>query len=258
MIETPVTFLSQRQQVVGLLHRPGGRGPFPVVVFLHGFTATSTESRRLFVELARKLASRGVASLRFDFRGSGNSAGTFSEVCIQSEIADAGAALRWVRRQPWADRARIALLGMSMGGLVATQVLARDRRIKAAVLWNPVIFAKGLRDAWMTPDLHRQMKRDGVADWFGWPVGRRLYEDMGSVDPLRHVAPIACPVLLIQSTEDQTTPLAGGLAFESAMKAAGRDVKVHLIPGADHTFARFDWTADVLCNSESWLLAQLA
>lgn len=258
MSEIPVTFRSAGQQVVGLLHRPRGRAAVPVVIFLHGFTATSTESRRLFVEAARALAGRGVASLRFDFRGSGNSEGDFASISLPSEVADAKAALQWVRRQPWADRRRVALLGMSMGGLVATQVLAVDRAVRTAVLWNPVVFARALRDGWMNPALAAQLKKSGVADWFGWPVGRALHDDMGRVDVLASAAAIRCPVLVVQSTDDQTTPKAGGCALVKALQNAGVAAQLELIPGADHTFARFDWTRHVLQISVDYLVAGLA
>lgn len=258
MNEAPVTFRSEGQQIVGMLHRPRGRGPFPCVIFLHGFTASSTESRRLFVETSRALAARGVASLRFDFRGSGNSAGVFSDISIQTEVADARAALRWARRQPWVDRRRVALLGMSMGGLVATQVLAADRAVPVAVLWNPVVFARALRDGWMNPALAAQLKKTGVADWFGWPVGRALHDDMGRVDVLARAATIRCPVLVVQSTEDQTTPKAGGCALVKALQEAGAVAQLQLIPGADHTFARFDWTQQAIHTSVEYLAAAFA
>ena len=78
-METPVVFDSKGQQIVGMLHVPNGRGRFPGALLLHGFTGTKTESHRMFVKLSRRLAEHGIASLRFDFRGSGDSAGEFEE-----------------------------------------------------------------------------------------------------------------------------------------------------------------------------------
>lgn len=258
MNEAPVTFLSEGKQIIGTLHRPRGRGPFPVVVFLHGFSGNSFEAHRLFVETARRLAARGFASLRFDFRGSGNSEGTFSDLSIRTEIADARAAVRWVRRQSWADSGRLALLGMSMGGLVATQVLAAERVLRTAVLWNPVVFARALRDGWMNPARAAQLKKSGVADWFGWPVGRALYEDLGRFDPLASAASIRCPLLVVQATDDQTTPKAGGCALVKALQGAGVLAQLELIPGSDHTFGRFDWTQQAIQASVDYLVAGLA
>ena len=100
MMEIPVTFRSERQPVAGVLHLPARRRPrVPAVLFLHGFTGTRVEFRRSFVRLARALAQTSVAGLRFDFRGSGESAGDFSTLTPSSELADARAALRFLQRQ---------------------------------------------------------------------------------------------------------------------------------------------------------------
>ena len=258
MNETPVTFRSAGAQIVGMLHRPARRGRRPAVVMLHGFTGNSIEAHRLFVEAARHLSGQGFVVLRFDFRGAGNSAGSFADLTISSQIADARAALRWLGRQPGVDARRVGLLGLSMGGLVATHVLANDRRVRAAVLWNPLVYPRALRDDRMNPALWAQLKRSGIGDWGGWPVGMTLYKELGSYDPIP-VLPLAkCPVRLIQAAEDQTTPMAGAMAMRRAMKQAGRLLDFQVVPGADHTFNRFDWTATALALTSTWLKQQLA
>lgn len=236
-----------------MLHRPRGRGRRPAVVFLHGFTATNTESHRLFVEASRRLAGLGLASLRFDFRGSGNSAGSFAEVTISSEVADARAALRWLRRQPGIDPARTAVVGMSLGGLVAAHLLAGDRSLRAGVLWNPVAFPRERRDTWMTLDHLRQLRRHGVIDWGGWPVGRALYRELGACRPIRQLVRATCPVRIIQAGDDQTTPPAGAQAYAEAMQKAGRLCDLKLIEGADHIFSSLRWTETALQLTEEWL-----
>ena len=71
----------------GLLHRPDGAEPAPVVLLLHGFTGQHIEQDRLFVQAARALAAAGFAALRFDFYGSGDSDGDFEEFTVESELA---------------------------------------------------------------------------------------------------------------------------------------------------------------------------
>ena len=76
-------FSVDQQRLYGMLHSPDTPAPatgWPSVVVLHGFTGNRIEGHRNFVLLARKLAARGVACLRFDFRGSGESQGDFSEM----------------------------------------------------------------------------------------------------------------------------------------------------------------------------------
>ena len=258
MSETPVTFRSAGQQIVGMLNRPRGRGPRPAVIMLHGFTGNSIEAHRLFVEAARQLSGQGYVVLRYDARGAGNSAGSFADLSITSQIADARVALRWLRRQPGVDSRRIALLGLSMGGMVASHVLTKERRVRAAVLWNPLAHPRALRDARMNDDLQDQLKRRGVADWGGWPVSKTLHRELGTFDPIQALPLVTCPVCLIQAAEDQTTPILGAAALQQAMDLAGRPLDFHVIPGADHTFNRFDWTATVLDLTSVWLNKHLA
>jgi len=77
------------------------------------------ESHWIFVKCARALARAGIASLRFDFYGSGESDGEFREVTLQGEIADARAAMDFFRRQKGIDPKRLGLLGLSLGGAIA-------------------------------------------------------------------------------------------------------------------------------------------
>ncbi len=110
------------QRLYGLLHRPTGDAPaqgWPSVVILHGFTGNRGGDHRLLPLLSRFLAARGVASLRFDFRGSGESHGDFSEMTVTREVQDTQAAFEYLRRQTGIDPERTMLLGFSMGGLVA-------------------------------------------------------------------------------------------------------------------------------------------
>lgn len=257
MSETPVTFRSAGQQIVGMLNRPRGRGGRPAVAMLHGFTGNSIEAHRLFVEAARHLSEQGFVVLRYDARGAGNSAGSFADLSITSQIADARAALRWLGRQPGVEPRRIALLGLSMGGMIAAHVLAKERRVRAAVLWNPLAQPKALREARMNDDLRAQLKRRGVADWGGWPVGKTLHRELGTFDPIQALPRTTCPVRLIQAAEDQTTPIIGAEAMRQAMVRAGRELDLQVIPGADHTFNRFDWTASVLDLTSAWLKQHL-
>ena len=79
-MEAFAQFTVEGQRVYGMLHVPDGDVPaqgWPSVVMLHGFTGHRMEGHRNFVLLSRLLARQGVASLRFDFRGSGERARRF-------------------------------------------------------------------------------------------------------------------------------------------------------------------------------------
>src|SRR5690242_9112874 len=109
-IERAVEFQTTGAKTLrGVLHQPaeGVPGPAPAVVFFHGFTGNRMESHWMFVRCSRALAEAGVASLRFDFYGSGESDGEFRQMTLTGEIADGRAAVAFLRKQNGIDPQRV-------------------------------------------------------------------------------------------------------------------------------------------------------
>jgi pimeloyl-ACP methyl ester carboxylesterase len=103
-----------------------GAGPHPVVVLLHGFPGNERN-----LDLAQDIRRTGWDVLYFDYRGSWGSTGDFS---FSHGIEDTAAAVDYLRSPVMAkilrlDPARIVLIGHSMGGFMAVQDAAADRRI---------------------------------------------------------------------------------------------------------------------------------
>ncbi len=258
MMETPVTFKSSGEQIVGMLHLPERRrGRVPGVVFFHGFTGTKVEPHRMFVKMARALAEAGIASLRFDFRGSGDSAGDFSQMTVSSEIRDAETALAWMRQRVEIDPKRVGVLGMSMGGMIAALLLGRDPKIAVAVLWAPVSHPKQSRDKRLTPEGRKQLETMGLVDDRGNAVGKEFLDDIVRHQPLAAIARTRAPVLLIHGDEDETIPVFASHAYEAALKKARRAVAKHIIKGAGHTFSSLAWETELLAISLGWFRCNL-
>lgn len=255
--ERPITFKNEGEQVVGMFHLPDGEGPFPAVAFFHGFTGSKTEAHRLFVQTARGLAGAGIASLRIDFRGSGDSAGEFSQMTVSSEVADARAALRYLRRRREVDASRIGILGMSMGGMVTTLAAVDETDVRAIVLWNPVANPKALRDRRYTEQSQSQLASMGVVDWFGWAVGAKFIEELGTADPLSAAVRVTAPTLIVVATEDETVPREEGESYLRVREGAGLPGALHLVEGADHTFSTLGWTAEAMAASLAWFGCRL-
>ncbi len=258
MKEIPVLIPSQGGQIFGMWHQVAGRKPAPTVLFLHGFTGNSHEAHRAFVDAARALVSRGIAAVRIDFRGSGNSSGSFGDMTLRGELADAAAVLRWMRRQPQIDRARIGLLGMSMGGLITLHTVSRDRGVKAALLWNPAVQPTVLRKMWLTPDRVRALRKNGVVDYGGLPVGQGFFDDLVAFDPKpAMLTRIPCPVRFLVGTADPVCNPAGSEKCVAIMQKAGLEVECDRVEGADHCFNSFPWMAAAVKSTVDWFAARL-
>ena len=253
-METPVTFDSKGQQIVGMLHVPEGRGRFPAALLLHGFTGTKVESHRLFVKISRALAEHGIASLRFDYRGSGDSAGNFEEMTLRSEIADALEAVKFLARHKRVNSRRLALIGLSMGGTVAAYVLAREKhRVKSLVLIAPVAEGAGILDDLSTPEAVSSLVETGITDYEGNLVGVAFIRQFAEMKPLREVIKCPCPVLIVLGGRDNTVPPHHADLYEHALQVHKRVVKKAIIHGADHTFNKHIWESRVITETVDWL-----
>lgn len=257
-METPVVFDSKGQQIVGVMHLPNGRGRLPVALLLHGFTGTRTESHRMFVKLSRRLAEHNIASLRFDFRGSGDSAGDFENLTIRSQIADALEAIRFLARHKRVNSRRLALIGMSMGGAIAAHVVARERtRVKTLVLWAPVAEGAGILDGLSTPEAVASLAQTGITDYEGNLVGVQFIRQFAEMKPVREVVKSKCPVLIVHGSADETVPAQHSDMYERALRSPKRLVKKVIVPGAGHVFARHIWERRVIDETLDWLAETL-
>src|SRR2546425_3336396 len=244
---TPVTFECKGQQLVGMLHLPEGSGRFPTALLLHGFTGTKTESHRLFVKLARSLAQHGIASLRIDFRGSGDSDGDFEDMTLRSEIADAQEAVKFLGRHKQVNSRRVALVGLSLGAAVASYVVGREHsRIKSLVLWAPVADGTGILDDLSTPEALTSLAETGITDYNAHLVGMPFIRQFAEMKPLREVVKCRCPVLLVHGAKDPTVPVEHSDDYERVLSASKHPVKKVILEGADHTFNKHVWEQRVI------------
>lgn len=126
----------QDVELAGTLHLPTSiaDAPTSAVLLLAG---DGEAPRGLYPLLVERLAAAGIATLEYDKRGVGQSTGTFDDT-IEQMTRDAAATLAWLRAQPGIDARRIAVLGLSQGGVVVANLGAEDPTLAAiAMLSGP-------------------------------------------------------------------------------------------------------------------------
>jgi hypothetical protein len=116
-------------QLAGTLTMPSGPGPHPAVILI---TGSGTQDRdetiaghRPFLVLADHLTRRGIAVLRSDDRGAGDSAHGSATDTSETFAGDVLAALELLERRPDIDKTRIGALGHSEGALIAAMAATR-------------------------------------------------------------------------------------------------------------------------------------
>ncbi|GAB5536129.1 MAG: alpha/beta hydrolase [Rubricoccaceae bacterium] len=129
--------------LAGTFVKPEGDGPFPTVVFLTGSGAQDRDEtiaeHRPFAVIADALARAGVASLRADDRGAGESTGDFSASTLETHLTDAQALLATVRQRD--DVASVGVIGHSEGGVTALR-LAGDLDFVVTLAGPTLTFAE--------------------------------------------------------------------------------------------------------------------
>ena len=252
-MQTSLCFENEGQLIAGTLHIPEGEGPWPGVIFCHGFSGHRIETHFIFVTAARRLAERGFVSLRFDFRGSGESEGEFVDMTTSAEISDARQALDVLAQRPEVDPARLGVVGISLGGLVAASTAAREPRIKSAILWAAVADLPTVLNAKRAADSDKEIASQGWTNLGGLKLGREFLEDMMTLKPADELADADCAVLIIQGTDDDTVAPEQAETYFAKTQRPGRKVKKLIIDGGDHTFGRADWTDTVISETGDWL-----
>ena len=130
MPDSQVAFLSGSLSLQGVLHIPVGDGPVPGVVVCHPHPRMGgSMQNNVVIACCYGLVSQGIAALRFNFRGIGESQGV-SEAG-DAEISDAIAALDFLRSVELINKASLGVAGYSFGASLALEVATRVESLGA-------------------------------------------------------------------------------------------------------------------------------
>lgn len=137
---TDVTFESAEADIelAGTLTVPDGPGPFPAVVLVSGSGPQDRDETLLehkpFWVIADHFARNGIAALRFDDRGVGQSKGSFQTSTSKDFASDAQGAVSFLRQHAKIDDRSIGICGHSEGGIVGPMVAANDPQVAFLIL----------------------------------------------------------------------------------------------------------------------------
>lgn len=193
--------------LAGVLHSPNEKAS-ACVITCHGLYSSKDSEK--YVGIGRRFCGEGIAVLRFDFRGCGESGGLFEDTSLTGRIEDLESALDFVEERGCES---VGVMGSSLGGTVSILTAAKDRRVKALV-------------AWATPCYLDELFRGEVIEGF-----ERLRQDVGKYDVVKAVKEVYCPVLIVHGSLDEQVPLSHAkVLYENAKEP--KDIQI--IEGGDH------------------------
>ncbi len=231
-----ISYRSDDLTITGIMTKPRGKGPFPVVVLAHGYIDPAVYvTGQGFRREQDWLARNGYVALHIDYR---NHAGSDDDprndmdlrIGYAADTINAGLAVR-ESTLPFLDTERVALLGRSMGGGVAFQALV----IRPGVFDAAITYASTSTD--IVDNFNRWQRYDSdlgdrIIARYGSPEDNpRLWQMMSSRN---YFSRITEPILMIHGTRDESCPIRWARATERALTQAGKDVRLVEYDGAGH------------------------
>ena len=216
-VEKVIHFTSGNVTLTGTLTLPDNVKNPPAVLILHGFTDQRDGQKTAYFPdgylryASLRWAETGIASLRIDFMGAGDSSGDYVDTTLESQIEQTQSALNYLRKTGLVNQRKIALLGHSQGGIVASAVAASPPfPLSSVILWNPGInppaaytaifgekaFNEGLKKGDHVFIARRQ------EDNFLIPLRGKFFESLYRITPAAELSRYKGPLLLAIGLQD--------------------------------------------------------
>jgi alpha-beta hydrolase superfamily lysophospholipase len=240
-MQTDVEFMSLDGTVLcGTLVEPD-KGAHQALVLVLGGGVTREEGG-FFGRIADGLAARGVASLRFDLRGHGASAGPQELLTLAGVVNDIRAAVEHVVEV--LGGVAVGVLGASFGGGLAATFAARyPKRVGCLVLINPLLdYKRRLIDEkpyWsnehIEADTARTLTEQGFVEHSpSFRLGRPLLNELFYLRPKEEIAQVRAPTLILHGTADTFIPVESSREHVDRVQAKAKLIEIE---GAQHGIA---------------------
>jgi pimeloyl-ACP methyl ester carboxylesterase len=247
--EESLTVLSPAGDTLrAVIHRPApARRSDHCVILCHGMLSSKDGTKQ--IALSAALETLGVACLRFDFSGCGESEGRIEDMTISRRIGDLTAVAEEAQRRGFPF---ISLVGSSLGAAVS--VLAAGRGVIPTPICI-VLFAAVSRPA----RILEGFPRDQVARWKasgrfqleGVSIRWGFFDDASRLDIPGAAGAIRSPTLLIHGSADALVPPSSSMEIHDALDTPREIV---ILDGADHAFTQAAHQARLVDLTASWIL----
>jgi dipeptidyl aminopeptidase/acylaminoacyl peptidase len=228
--------------------------PYKTIVHIHGGPeeAWTLGFNGNVYNYATMLASHGYVVLLPDPRGSEGQGPAFTEADYQDwgggDFADIMAGVDYLIAQGIADPKRLAVGGWSFGGFMTAWTVTHTDRFKAAM------------DGAGVTDLYSMATTTDISPSFSQSYMGPLQPNIAIYDahsPVRYVANVHTPVLILHGEADPRVPISQGEEFYNALRFLNKDVQMVRYPREQHIFHEQAHQIDSLTRILAWYDAHL-
>ena len=232
--EIQVSIESGENTLRGYLTAPNDiDGELPVAILLHGLNTDS----HWCDDIAWALADNGIASVRFDYAGNGQSDGAQEDMTISAEVADTIAMLDYVQGLKFTDQDNIFFIGKSMGAVAATlAAYERQDEVKAMVLWYPGFsVVDSTSHGFLLGEVFDPADPPETLTIAGYTYGRDFLTEAQTLDYRTACRAYDGSVLILHGDRDFITPL----FFSFETERLFPDCELKIMRGGSHGFFGF-------------------
>jgi uncharacterized protein len=227
-----ISYPADGLRLTGLLHVPNGEGPFPVIIANRGHIDLERYQpgmdSRAFSEY---FAPRGYLVVAPDYRGyAGGDSGP--NAFYTGYYVDILALIPMAQALPMARPGKVGMWGHSRGASITVAATTISDQIAAAVVYAPA-------PADLAADYERRRRqssnRPGDDTWPFTPAQNP--EAYRRVSPINYLDGVTAPIMLHHGTADTVVDSSASVAIADALRAASKDVTLHLYEGGPHTLS---------------------
>lgn len=208
------------RKLLGFLHHAQGARKDLGLVYCHPFAEEKNQSHVIAARAARRLAASGVAVLRFDFSGCGDSEGDLAEASADDWLAEIGRAAEVLKEK--AAVSRVGFWGLRAGANLAALHAASRPDAALALLWQPLPDLKTYANQFLrqklatglaaggsggtVKDLIEQLAAGKIVEVMGYPVSHKLYASLAAKAAGPAKSAYLCPVGVFAFGEEDAAP----------------------------------------------------
>jgi len=174
-----------------------------LVLMLHDFPGHKSGNNELFADLEYRLGQRGHHTLRFDFRGCGESDGHQENFTLGSACEDVQAVKYWAKQRGYTS---FAFLAEGLGATVATMNI--DRTVRMLMLFWPVLDLKQYgHTVFQAKQAQEQNPNSRYIEIDGQKISTHLINEMFKIDLHYVLKEMAMPIMVFHGVQDQKIPI---------------------------------------------------
>jgi pimeloyl-ACP methyl ester carboxylesterase len=222
-------------EIKGIIHWPE-RETAPCVICSHGLFSSKDSPK--FVAVTESLARNGIAAIRYDHCGCGESGGRIEDTTVSSRLNDLESVHQFVLGHPRMN-GHIGYMGSSMGGYISLFACARHPEVGAVVVWA-------------TPFSIRWKRADSVEA--GQPLLSELFFEDLQEYALAEVLGNVKRCLVVHGREDELVPVRHA---HRILELLDEPKAIEIFPEADHRFTREDDRQRAIALTTEWLKIHL-